>query len=594
MMISALCAYYDFLVKRGEALPKGYSKVSITHVVTLNKEGCPVGVIPRFVDENGKKVYNDFSLFPKRTEKPGIDANIVEHRPVYLFGLEVKDGKFEVTAKATKSHADFVRKNTVFFEGIDSPLARAFMAFIRMWDPASQTENEVLLPFIREYSTARIAFAMRSDPSERVQEDPQVKAKWDKECENSAQGEDSVMSQCPILGQVLPVARVHNKIKGVIGGRSSGCSLVCFNNEAENSFGKEQSFNSAVSVEAMERYTEALNYLLQDKAHHRYVNGMTIVHFAMSDDDSALVEDVNSLMATAAEEKEDPVEAGDKQVVAVWKKIVYGKRPEFKVTDKDDVRYYMFGIVPNSSRLAIRFTYCNTFGCIRENVDRYHNDFAIGEMLGAPPLTVVARTLAGKPKKQPKEGKYDLSADIVQGLLMSILQNRPIPYKILALAVRRIRTDLYVDDVRAGLLKAALLRKNEKYKEKITMALNKENHDAAYLCGRLFAVLEKIQKDQGNKLNKTIKDSFFTAASATPAVTFARLIPLSQKHLAKVEREGNAHYLNMLATDIIDNIQAFPKTLSLEEQAEFILGYYQQNKDLYTSKTDKTNTEEEN
>ena len=107
------------------------------------------------------------------------------------------------------------------------------------------------------------------------------------------------------------------------------------------------------------------------------------------------------------------------------------------------------------------------------------------------------------------------------------------------------------------------------------------------MCGRLFAVLEKIQKDSASgKLNKTVKDTFFTSASATPAVIFARMIPLAQKHLAKIESEASARYLDNLVTDIVDNIDAFPKTLSLEEQAEFILGYYQQNKDLYTKKTE--------
>ena len=170
---------------------------------------------------------------------------------------------------------------------------------------------------------------------------------------------------------------------------------------------------------------------------------------------------------------------------------------------------------------------------------------------------------------------------------MCILQGASIPTRILGAAVRRIRTDLYVGDIRAGLIKAALLRKNEKYKEKITMALNKQNRDAAYLCGRLFAVLEKIQKDSvSGKLNRTVKDTFFTAASATPAVIFARMIPLAQKHLAKIENEAAVRYLDNLLTEIVDAMDVFPKTLSLEEQAEFILGYYQQTKDLYTKKTE--------
>ena len=41
------------------------------------------------------------------------------------------------------------------------------------------------------------------------------------------------------------------------------------------------------------------------------------------------------------------------------------------------------------------------------------------------------------------------------------------------------------------------------------MALDIENNNQAYLCGRLFAVLEKVQSDALPGLNRTIKDSYF-------------------------------------------------------------------------------------
>lgn len=84
------------------------------------------------------------------------------------------------------------------------------------------------------------------------------------------------------IGQDAACGAVARKDQRRERGQSSGCSLVCFNNEAENSYGKEQSYNSSVSVEAMRRYTEALNYLIRDGKHNRFVAGMTIVHFAMT------------------------------------------------------------------------------------------------------------------------------------------------------------------------------------------------------------------------------------------------------------------------------------------------------------------------
>ena len=66
------------------------------------------------------------------------------------------------------------------------------------------------------------------------------------------------------------------------------------------------------------------------------------------------------------------------------------------------------------------------------------------------------------------------------------------------------------------------------------MSLDKTNQTPAYLCGRLFAVLEKLQQDaSNNSLNRTIKDAYFASASAKPALVFPKLIRLAQNHLSK-------------------------------------------------------------
>lgn len=592
MILSSLCEYYGYLSRGGKTLPEGYSDISITHTVSLSQDGKVVGVIPKLTLEGKKKIYPT-ARFPKRTEKTAIDANIVEHRPLYLFGLDVNKDELVESDKAKKSHAAFVQKNVEFFEGLDHPLAKAFLEFVKNWDPSAETGNEHLLSIAKEYAQSRFAFTLEGRPDEMLQDLDEVKAKWGK-ISAAEQGEDEVIAQCPVLGEELPVARLHNKIKGVRDGQSSGCSLVCFNNDSENSYGKEQSYNSAVSEKAMKQYTEALNYLMKEPLHNAYVSGtgMTIVHFAMADDEKPYVRNFNRcVLLSKQEELEPPENETDREIEAAVKNTLYGTATTFDVRCKDNVEYCIFGLVPNASRLSVRFCYRNTFGVLRRNVERYHTDFAIGDAGGAPPIWRACRDLM----RYKKEGEKwvlipdDIPADYTQSFLDAILNGSPFPVKILSAAVRRVRTDFYVSDVRVGLIKACLVRKNNKYKEVIKMGLNKDNHDAAYLCGRLFAVLEKIQKDSvpGVKLNRTVKDTYFTSASATPAAIFARMVPLSQKHLAKIENEGAVRYLDNLVTDIINDIAAFPKTLSLEEQAEFILGYYQQNKDLYTKKTEK-------
>lgn len=108
------------------------------------------------------------------------------------------------------------------------------------------------------------------------------------------------------------------------------------------------------------------------------------------------------------------------------------------------------------------------------------------------------------------------------------------------------------------------------------MALDKENTNPAYLCGRLFAVLEKVQEEANPGLNRTITDSYFASASARPAVVFSKLIKLSKTHLKKLT-DRQAGYWNWVMGEIIAKLDdAFPDMLSLADQGRFDIGYYQQ------------------
>ena len=124
------------------------------------------------------------------------------------------------------------------------------------------------------------------------------------------------------------------------------------------------------------------------------------------------------------------------------------------------------------------------------------------------------------------------------------------------------------------------------------MALDKENQNPAYLCGRLFAVLERLQQAASStQLNRTIKDAYFASASAKPAIVFPKLMRLAQNHLAKTK---SAVYYNILIGEILDKLDGeFPDWLTLTEQGKFIIGYYQQTQSFFAKQQDKNNTVEE-
>ena len=123
------------------------------------------------------------------------------------------------------------------------------------------------------------------------------------------------------------------------------------------------------------------------------------------------------------------------------------------------------------------------------------------------------------------------------------------------------------------------------------MSLDVSNKDTAYLLGRLFATLEKVQGEALGDLNAGIGDKYYSSASATPKVVFPTLLDLFRKHLKKLsgDKKGLAVIREKLVGEILDGIDptaGFPGSLSLEDRGLFAIGYYQQMRSFFAKKDD--------
>ena len=116
--------------------------------------------------------------------------------------------------------------------------------------------------------------------------------------------------------------------------------------------------------------------------------------------------------------------------------------------------------------------------------------------------------------------------------------------------------------------------------------LDKDNNNQGYLCGRLFAVLDKIQEDANNI--SSIRERYMNAASATPSTVFATILNLSQHHAEKLN-EGRKISFEKIKQEIFDKLPAdgFPTHLDLQDQGRFFVGYYHQRQDFFTSKKEQ-------
>ncbi len=611
MLIQALCDYYDVMARAGKVLEEGYSLVRIHYRVGLSADGRVEGIelwqVPKTTtDAKGKTKETleprQLALF-RRTEKPGIDANIVEHRPLYLFGLNLeKDGTLhpeDHTNKAVKSHQAFVERNLAFMEGVDSPIVNAFRQFILNWKPEEESANPCLLGLGKGYATGGFVFCLSGDPSMMLQDDPQLKARWQETLKADNGETDRVVRQCAITGEMDEIASIHDKINGVLGGLATGTKLVAFKNDSAFSYGAEQALNCNISVTAMRKYTQALNILTNSKTHKTMLGDVTMVRFAMSPDRRCDALVGNAMLGTTddAEDEGDALDTSETE--KLLSKIYAEARLGFANADRilleqhidPTVAYYIVGFKPNASRLAVQFLYRRQLGQLIQNVAQHQADMAISADAKLVPLWQITRQLVS-----PKATKQTVDPSLTAKLLEAIVYGYRYPAFLLATVVRRIQTDsdnetdkyIKFNPIRVGILKACLNRsaRLNGQMEEISMALNKENTNPAYLCGRLFAVLERVQEQANPGINRTITDAYFASASTRPALIFPRLIRLAQTHLKKLEYAG---YWNRLIGEINTKLNGeYPDTLDLADQGRFDIGYYQQKYAPSEKKTENT------
>ena len=595
MLIHALCDYYDILAKEGKVLPEGYSSVKIHYLISLTEDGKMDGIIdhqdtvqvPSGKKLKEKKVPKDLQM-PKRTEKSGIEANIAEHRSLYIFGLNLDKDILtpdDRTNKAQKSHQAFVEANLGFIEGLHTPLIDAFRSFLLNWKPEDETENPWLLGLGKDYGKSGYAFCLSGHPECLLHEEKEFKEKWEQWYQDKkAKEKDSHIAQDAISGEQTSIARIHNKIKGVYGGLATGSVLVGFNNPSENSYGNEQSYNSNISETAMNKYTEALNYLLSSDRHKVLIDDMTVVFWAMDTGEACENLLMDILLGQSDKMKAEQTERMlAKLFQDAGKGTVGGERLTLDGID-ENVDFYMMGLKPNSSRLSLKFLVRKKYADILWNIARFQNDLQMGKEFHSVSIMRIKRELLSQKSKNEK-----VNPALLSSLMESMINGTRLPVSLLENVLRRVKADpgdQKVNAVRAGIIKAWINRASKK--EELKVALDRENYRPAYLCGRLFAVLEKIQQEaSGNSLNRTIKDGYFASASARPSMVFPKLIRLSQYHLNKVK---SPVYFNKLTGEIIGHLDGgFPDTLFLKEQGEFVVGYYQQ----YQSFFEKKNKEED-
>lgn len=592
MILKELHDLYCRLVKAGKDIPRmGFYSMSLSFRIVL----APDGRLVRIEDarqpvqvKKGKTVKTgmraDSALLPGRAKPSGSGINpcFLGDNATYLLGYV--DAASPGKAARSRECSAGLRAKHLQMEGlVDSPAYSAVCRFLERWDPGAPNAFAGVDPdILKNGGVFRIQGSLHD-----VHEEPDIVDWWLESGDKLWWGGDPAKNPpegiCLVTNKKAALALTHEPaIQGVSGAQATGAKLVSFNCRSFESYGKDQSINAPVSPAASFAYGNALNYLLDSRQHRMRIGGATVVFWTDEPEMSAEM----SLYAQLALDSFPDAEDDDllNKVGKSLSELAKGEPPSQSAALKmAKTRFFILGLSPNAARLSVRFYQESTFG---EFVERLRNHF---EGL----------------RLQPRGGKYQ-DPEIIRpysillssvreakeipplyggALMRAILFGTPYPDTVAMSIMRRFKADGNISYIRCAYLKAWLNRSNTT--TPIKPMLDTTNSDPGYLLGRLFAVLAKTQKDVLPDINRTIRDSCYASASATPGSVFPRLLRLYTHHISKLE---GGYKVNREKTmqEIMDLLGTnFPARLNLKGQGAFALGFYQQTQNLYTKAEDK-------
>ena len=567
-VLQALARHHERLVRVGEAPRYGFSRAPISYALVLSFEGAVVDVVP-LLDTSGRTPRPTSYEVPQPVKRTsGVASNFLWDKTSYVLGVK-RDSATGQPVPAHREHAAFQKLHTDLLAEADDPELQALRYFLDQWSAASYAS----LPSAEAMLDQNIVFRLDGELS-FIHERPEARVTWKRHLARQ-QGAEGL---CLVYGSIGSLARLHAPIKGVRGAQASGAAVVSFNLDAFESFGKKQGANAPISEDAAFAYATALNALLARDSRRRIQIGDTTTVFwaeATGGDEAAnAAEDLFAMLAEPSTAAEEEARIADKLTA-----IGSGRPLADAVAGVDEqTRFHVLGLSPNAARLSIRYWHTDTLGTIaRRIVDHWRDILIEPQPWKTPPAVwrVLIETAAQR--------KTDRIPPILGGALMrAILTGGPYPRSLLAAIIIRMRQDQDINPLRAAICKACLARDHRLglIKEDVSVSLNPNETNVAYRLGRLFAVYEGVQKAALGRVNATIRDRYFGAASATPASIFPLLERTSGHHLAtlrKNEKARLAHWFDRQIDDILAGVDStFPRSLRLEEQGRFAIGYHHQ------------------
>lgn len=581
MILQALYQYYQ---RCQEAVPAtGFQNQKIPFLIHLDTQGQFIQFSDTREKVGSKKMAKTFWVptAVRRTNK--ILPNLLWDKPEYVLGISPASKpprKIEDSRKAFLEKTQALANHHPEIQSL-----KLVLSFLKDL-PMERLQADPLFQEVTQGLGSVLTFQILGQSNIVCAEPEVIQAILTEQADSSNQ-DSNEQGICLITGQSGKIARLHPVIQGITGGLNSGSSLVACNLQTAWSHGKTQGYNAPVSEAATHAYTTALNQLLHpDSRQKLHLAGTTVAFWAETETKPSR-EFEDQFAAFFAEENAHPHSQGTAEIQKLYQSPWHGCQA---ILEQSDESFCILGLSVNTgSRIAVQFWHVLPIRVLAQTLSQHFEDLALvhaPQESGHLPIKRLLKELC------PEQNLAHLSPSLENALFESILLGTPYPLRILQKLVLHIQSvpkggsqeRPKINYPQAAFLKAFLNRYHRRYglfEKELTVSLDETNSGIGYCLGRLFAVLEKIQKD-GQGIT-TLRERFYAAASTRPVVAFPHLLSLKNHHLNKMSSLGVVVFYEKLLARIMSHFtNGFPTQLTLFEQGAFAVGYYHQQQALYT------------
>jgi len=543
----------------GKIAHDAISNKAFSNEMIINQDGTFVGFkvidmeVTPFAERISSKKGKSILVLDKAEEVLGYQKNIKKHQ-IFLDKLnEYKD-------------LPVLKPIFAFYENKENGIGKALLNF------ESQVE--------KKQREGAIAFRIEGNPL-RVHEEPSVYQEIIKKYDlNIANLLEKKFNICSICGETTyPTGDItHDKVRGVPKGQSTGCVLVSYNEPAYESYGLKGNNNCPICTHCAITHVEGLNYLLNNhnigyttkgKSYDVYTNCYTFG------------KDTKVLFWTKNNTPIDEIALfNEPNVELITKLFASVKKGNIENSNIDDEVFYSCTISGAVTRIVIRDWIEISLRDYKQSIVNWFKDIAIeaNSELYYPSLYRLLNSINTKVSDDKnKKSKID-NTRIMDSLWNAALKGGKMPPWVLSVVLRIIHTDKGSLTVERIALLKFILNRNGRGGIMIKEKLDQDNKELAYMAGRIFFVLESIQRYAIRENINGIRERFFSSASMRPAVIFGIILKLTQHHLTKLKKlnPGMGIILDKELQSLFKDVTDFPDLFSLEEQGQFSIGYYHQ------------------